>query len=592
MTKRGIAVGVALAALVLITAGPASALGPNKCTSAKLKATGKKAQARAKCYAKAVQKGVGVDPNCLSKASLKFSTAFAKAETRGACIAPSGDSTAIENKVDTFVDTIRSDVNSSGPGPDTCDSKKIAAAGKKAASKEKCQAKAVAKGSGVDPLCLGKAESKFSSAISKAETANQGPCTHTGQTNQLESAVNAFVNDVNGELETASTTSSTTTTTTSSTTTTTAPPNKLLFTTTLGTTSCGSGGLLTPASPPTSGTLWSDTGCSASVTNLGLSCLYFGGGKATIVPPGEIPNNATSVLSEAGGNLSGNAGSGPKDCTKGAGPGKHCINGFCNSDANCGNVSGACVSNKCNAGTQTVPVSCTSDSNCGGSAGACALDANCYFGPPLPIPAPPPNDALTTCVLNVVQTDAGGTVNIGTGDSSVSLPLSSRVYITGNSASPCPTCISGTCDNSWSDVNSSPGEDNGDPCSSTSASGTTIDCRPPLAGFQAPLPVNLTPLTSGTASMTNATGQFCPSQTLAASGAFGQATARCITETGAAGGDLSDNNPHAAKLGAVFCIPKTGNVAVDGVANLPGPGAIGLNGVVQFMSPGGAFLDE
>src|SRR5438477_9116992 len=99
MTKR-IAVGVALAVIFLITAGPASALGPNKCTSAKLKATGKKAQARAKCYAKAVQKGVTVDPNCTSKASLKFSTAFAKAETKGACIAPNGDESAIEGKVD------------------------------------------------------------------------------------------------------------------------------------------------------------------------------------------------------------------------------------------------------------------------------------------------------------------------------------------------------------------------------------------------------------------------------------------------------------------------------------------------------------
>src|SRR5689334_9221835 len=342
MTNRGIAVGMALAAMFIVTAGPANAVGPNKCTSAKLKATGKKAQARAKCYSKAVQKGLTVDPNCTSKASLKFSTAFSKAETKGACIAPNGDESAIESKVDTFVDNVRSIVNSSGPGPNTCDSKKIAAAGKKAAAKEKCQAKAVAKGTSVDPLCISKAESKFSSAISKAETANQGPCTHTGQTASLESAVNAFVNDADGELETPTTTTTHTTTTTTSTTSTTAPPNKLLFTTSLGTTSCGSGGLVTPASPPTSGTLWSDTGCSASVTNLGLSCLYFGGGKATIVPPGQIPDNATSVLSEAGGNLSGNAGSGPKDCTLGAGPGKHCINGFCNSDADCGNVSGAC----------------------------------------------------------------------------------------------------------------------------------------------------------------------------------------------------------------------------------------------------------
>ena len=47
------------------------------------------------------------------------------------------------------------------------------------------------KGIGVDNFCLSKAETKFSSAISKAEL--KGGCTHTGQTNALESAVNALV---------------------------------------------------------------------------------------------------------------------------------------------------------------------------------------------------------------------------------------------------------------------------------------------------------------------------------------------------------------------------------------------------------------
>ena len=36
-------------------------------------------------------------------------------------------------------------------------------------------------------------------------------------------------------------------------------------------------------------------------------------------------------------------------------------------------------------------------------------------------------------------------------------------------------------------------------------------------------------------------------------------------------------------LAAVFCIPETGNVAIDGVASLPGPGAIGLNGMAQLL---------
>jgi hypothetical protein len=185
-------------------------------------------------------------------------------------------------------------------------------------------------------------------------------------------------------------------------------------------------------------------------------------------------------------------------------------------------------------------------------------------------------------VQNGVDTTASGTFNAATGDSNVSLPLGSRVYITGNSTDPCPRCISGTCDATWSDVNSSPGEDNGKACTTDGVVVTTsLDCRPPLAGYQANLPVNLTPLTTGTASMTNGTGQFCSGQTLANAGAFGQPASRCIKETGTAAGDISDGQPHVSAIASVFCIPKTGNVAVDGVAALPGPGAIGINGTVQ-----------
>src|SRR4029077_10052627 len=110
----------------------------------------------------------------------------------------------------------------------------------KASNKSKCYAKAIAKGLTVDGNCLSKAELKFSSTVSKAETA--GGCTHTGQTNALESAVNAFINDVNAELAPGTTTTSTTN---AATTTTTLGP-RLSFTTTVGTTSCGGGGLSTP----------------------------------------------------------------------------------------------------------------------------------------------------------------------------------------------------------------------------------------------------------------------------------------------------------------------------------------------------------
>ena len=355
---------------------------------------------------------------------------------------------------------------------------------------------------------------------------------------------------------TTTTAAPTTTTTTSSTTTTTAFTS-LSFTTAVGTTSCGSAGFGTPPASPVSGELDSDTACTTKINDLGLGCLYFGGGTATVVAGGKIPDGATSFLDITGpSTLGASAGTSLKNCTLGAGPGKHCIN------------------------NNSLPA-CSSDIDCGGAAGSCGLDANCFFGPPLPIVSPPPFGSLTTCVLNAVQSDASGSFNQATGDSTVSLPLSSRVYISGNTASPCPKCLSGACDPSWKTNTNTTSPDTGAACTPTGSQLTTTDCRPSLPGFQAPLPVDLTPLTTGTASKTAANGLFCSPQTDA--GAFGQTTAQCILETGMPAGDISDGAPHNSNLASVFCIPATGNAAVDGVADLPGPGAIGLNGNAQLQ---------
>src|SRR5207249_2618743 len=120
-------------------------------------------------YARAVAKAALVDGNCLSKASTKFSASFVKAETQSTCNGGTGDSGTIEMQVDQFVDGVRTIVNSQGPGPSTCDSKKIKASGRKASSKAKCHAKAAKRGTAVDNICLSKAETKFSKSISKAE---------------------------------------------------------------------------------------------------------------------------------------------------------------------------------------------------------------------------------------------------------------------------------------------------------------------------------------------------------------------------------------------------------------------------------------
>jgi hypothetical protein len=314
-----------------------------------------------------------------------------------------------------------------------------------------------------------------------------------------------------------------------------------------GTSNCGGPGLSPLPSPPLGGAIFSDTACTTKLADLGLACFDSGGGNAINVPPGPVVDGASTVFDISGSNLVASSGTGPRDCTKGAGPGKHCI-GLTNNGA-----------------------ACTDDTSCDVAVpGSCALVENCFSGPPLPIA----NGGLSTCVINVIQTDASGTADLTTGASTVHLPLFSRTYLTGNAAAPCPKCISGTCN---------AGPKAGMPCTPVGTQLTTLDCPPSPAGLLSPFAVNLNPLSTSGASNTAADGNFCPGQsntmstTTGFSGAFGFMNAECIKENGSPAGDLTDGNPHPAVLGSVFCIPATGSVVIDAAADLPGPGAITLN---------------
>jgi hypothetical protein len=346
-----------------------------------------------------------------------------------------------------------------------------------------------------------------------------------------------------------------TTTTTSTTTTTTTVPAvpRLSFTTTVGSTSCGGPSFsgFTPPQAPFSGEVRDSN--NAKIADLGLGCLYIGGGNAG-TPANQIPDAAQSLFDLGSGNpvpLVASSGTGPQNCTKGAGPGTHCIGG-----------SGG-------------PIACTTDADCG-TAGSCALDANCYFGPPLPI-----GGALPVCVLNAIDTDASGTATPSTGDSTVNIPLSSRVYLTANAISPCPRCISNVCDPAWKDSANKPSPNAGQPCTPVGTLATSLACGVPLEDFQGALPITLSPLTTGPASKTDATGFFCLSQQHA--GAFHLPAGRTIIENGSPAGDLTDGNPHSSVLASVFCIPASLSSAINAVGDIPGPGAIGLVGDVQLL---------
>jgi hypothetical protein len=287
---------------------------------------------------------------------------------------------------------------------------------------------------------------------------------------------------------------------------------------------------------------------------LGTGCLYTGA-----LPPATVPDGSTSILDVVGISgtaltLAGSAGDGPTDCTLGAGPDRHCSNGTPGT-----NGAGACES----------------DADCGRKPGSCNLDANCYFGPPVPVP----NSIFSACAVSAFLTDMCGAADLATKETKVATILSSRLYLTGDEASPCPRCVGGKC---------TAGKNVGKACTGIGLQSTSVDCPPDDSQFLGSLTVALTTLTTGTMALTaDDAGLFCPDQI--SPGAFGIDSVRKVIETGSPLG--GSGNLQAQTLAGVFCLPATGNAVVDGLGHLPGvgalsaPGVLDLSGVLPLLPP-------
>ncbi|HLK11364.1 MAG TPA: hypothetical protein VKW76_08280 [Candidatus Binatia bacterium] len=346
-----------------------------------------------------------------------------------------------------------------------------------------------------------------------------------------------------------STTTTTSTTTTSSTSTT--IPNlctnpilklpplvKLPIETVAASTSCGGAFLSPPPTAPFSGKLLSSSG--AQLAQLGTDCLYLGGGSSSVVPF-RLATGSEVVLNVVG--LSGftaiagpSAGSGPADCSLGAGPGRHCLNGSGGTDGR-----GTCVS----------------DASCGGALGSCALDANCFFGPPLPIPSPVP-----ACAVNVALQDFCGEANLAQFSVTVHAALSTRVYLGG-----CPACIKGVCQG---------GGRAGQRCTAAS-NGTSIDCLPTPSAFTGAV-TSVPTLTTEASQLSAADGRLCAGQP--SPGAFGQPAARVLETQG----QRFDLLTLQTTLAGPFCAQPSGNPLLDGVIGLPAPAAAMLKGRLNLST--------
>jgi hypothetical protein len=187
-----------IAGMLLTGLPEAAAQNPAaECSGSKRKAAGKKANAKLKCVAKAAasKQSSPVDPLCMTKAEDKFDRAFTKADDKGGCLA-TDDAATIEALVDACVGQIRTELGIPGdpPSRSLCSSGELKAAGKKLKAKMNCYAKAAKKFQPVDPTCLSKAETKFTTAFEKAEL--KADCYTMSDAATVESIVDVCVTDL------------------------------------------------------------------------------------------------------------------------------------------------------------------------------------------------------------------------------------------------------------------------------------------------------------------------------------------------------------------------------------------------------------
>ena len=200
MSKRLAVAALATLIAVGATGTLASAAGTaaQECAARKIKAAGKKAACLLSLDAH-VAKGGTADPAkvqaCKDRLGDPTRGAFAHAEARGGCLT-TGDASAIEDKVDAFVDDVYTalDVGT----PNGCQSAKLRAAGKKVSCLLRLRAKE-AKGAGLDPAKLQACKDRLggpAGTFAREEAA--GACATTGDAAMIEDEVDAFVDDVVG----------------------------------------------------------------------------------------------------------------------------------------------------------------------------------------------------------------------------------------------------------------------------------------------------------------------------------------------------------------------------------------------------------
>ncbi len=164
-------IGMALGAVACVALAAGTAGAQDKCRGAKQKAAGKTGGAVLKCDSKADAKALGSTDiaTCSSKPDGALPGAFTKADTKGPC---PGTASAVQTAINNCESAVNTAVGNAGD-PRTaskCDSKIVAAMGKKLGGLLSCDSKESSKGLD-QSACRSGVAAKFTAAIGKLSTA-------------------------------------------------------------------------------------------------------------------------------------------------------------------------------------------------------------------------------------------------------------------------------------------------------------------------------------------------------------------------------------------------------------------------------------
>jgi pimeloyl-ACP methyl ester carboxylesterase len=167
-----------------------------KCIDGKLKGTGRLAGQQLACHAKATKQGKPVDAGCLDKAVSSFEKSIAgKVESKGGCLDTASDDLV---QLGALVELLtRRTVTALVPdaAASKCTSKKLKAAGKRAATILKAHGKVVRKANAAKlPKVMEKIGAKFEKAFAQAE--RKTDCQTTGDASEAGATVDAALDGV------------------------------------------------------------------------------------------------------------------------------------------------------------------------------------------------------------------------------------------------------------------------------------------------------------------------------------------------------------------------------------------------------------